>query len=37
MKHSIVLKFLAVFLCAATLLGAVAGGVGIIAMTETGL
>ena len=37
MKHSIVLKFLAVFLCAASLLGAVAGGVGIIAMTETGL
>lgn len=37
MKHSIVLKFIAVFLCAASLLGAVAGGVGIIAMTETGL
>ena len=32
MKHSIVLKFLAILLTAVSLLGAVAGGAGIIAM-----
>ena len=37
MKHHIIIKFLAVFLCAASLLGAVASGVGLLAMTELGL
>ena len=37
MKHHIIIKFLAVFLCAASLLGAVASGLGIFAMTELGL
>ena len=37
MKNHIVFKFIAVFLCAASLLGAVASGVGMFAMTETGL
>ena len=37
MKHHIVIKFLAVFLCAASLLGAAAGGLGLFAVTELGL
>ncbi len=37
MKHHIIIKFLAVFLCAASLLGAVASGFGLLAMTELGL
>jgi len=37
LKHHIIIKFLAVFLCAASLLGAVASGLGIFAMTELGL
>ena len=37
MKHHIIFKFLAVFLCAASLLGAVGSGLGLFAMTELGL
>ncbi len=37
MKNNIVFKFIAVFLCAASLLGAAASGIGIFAMTEVGL
>ena len=37
MKHSIVLKFIAVLLCAAALLGAVGSAAGILAMVELGL
>ena len=37
MRNHIVFKFLAVALCAAPLLSAVAGGVGIFVMTESGL
>ena len=37
MKYSIVIKFLALLLCAAALLGAVGSAVGILAMTELGL
>ena len=37
MRNHIVFKFLAIVLCAAALLSAVAGGVGIFAMTELGL
>ena len=37
MKHSIVLKFLAILLTAVSLLGAVAGGAGIIAMESANL
>ena len=37
MRNHIIFKFLAVALCAAALLSAVAGGVGIFVMTESGL
>ena len=37
MRNHIVFKFLAIVLCAAALLSAVAGGVGIFVMTESGL
>ena len=37
MKHHIVVKFLAVFLCAASLVGAAASGLGLLAATELGL
>ena len=37
MRNHIVFKFLAIALCAAALLSAVAGGVGIFVMTESGL
>ena len=37
MKYNIVFKFIAVLLCAATLLGAIGSGVGIFALTEMGL
>ena len=37
MKHSIFVKFIAIALCAAALLAAVAGGLGIILMAENGL
>ena len=37
MKNSVVFKFIAVFLCAASLLGAVGSGLAIGAMTELGL
>ena len=37
MKNHIVFKFIAIVLCAASLLGAVGSGLGIFAMTEMGL
>ena len=37
MKHHIVIKFLAIFLCAASLLGAAASGLGLFAVSELGL
>ena len=37
MRHNIVFKFLAILLCAACLLGAAAGGAGILVMTEADL
>lgn len=37
MKYNIVFKFLAVFLCAAVLLGAIASGAGLLIMVENGL
>ena len=37
MKNHIIIKFLAVFLCAVSLLGAIGSGAGILAMTEMGL
>ena len=37
MRHHIIFKFLAVFLCAASLLGAVGSGLGLFAVTELGL
>ena len=37
MRNHIIFKFLAIALCAAALLSAVAGGVGIFVMTESGL
>ena len=37
MKNHIIIKFLAIFLCAVSLLGAVSGGLGIFVMTELGL
>ena len=37
MKNHIALKFIAIVLCAASLLGAVGSGLGIFAMTEMGL
>ncbi len=37
MKHSIVIKFIAVALCAAFLMGAVGSGVGALCLTEMGL
>ena len=37
MKNSILLKFIALFLCAASLLGILGGGLGILAVSELGL
>lgn len=37
MKHNVVFKFIAVLLCAAGLLGAVACGFGVVVLTENGL
>ena len=37
MKHHIVIKFLAIFLCAASLLGVAASGLGLFAVSELGL
>ena len=37
MRNHIIFKFLAIVLCAAALVGAVGGGVGIFVMTESGL
>ena len=37
MKNAIVFKFVAIVLCAASLLGAVGSGLGIFVMTESGL
>ena len=37
MRHSIFFKFIAVFLCAASLLGAAGSALGIFAMSQTGL
>ncbi|MBR1972223.1 MAG: hypothetical protein IKA16_02155 [Oscillospiraceae bacterium] len=34
MKHNIVFKFIAILLCAASLLGAIGSGIGILALTE---
>ena len=37
MKNSLVLKFIAVLLCAAALLGIIASGLGMFVMSEAGL
>lgn len=37
MKHNVVFKFIAVLLCAASLLGAVASGFAVVVLTENGL
>ncbi len=37
MKHHIIIKFLAIFLCAASLLGAAGGGLGAVLLTEMNL
>jgi len=37
MRNSVILKFLALLLCAAALLGAVSSGLGILVLSETGL
>ena len=37
MRHHIIVKFLAIFLCAASLLGALGGGLGMFVVSEVGL
>ena len=37
MKHHVIVKFIALFLCAASLLGALGGAAGILVVSEIGL